>query len=39
MLIFWSETRGNTVKKAKWSLWLREPEVDVRLAKWIAEKT
>ena len=38
MLIFWSESRGNTVEKAKWSLWLRKHEVDIRLAKWIAEK-
>ena len=38
MLIFWSESRGNTVEKAKWSLWLRKQETDVRLAKWIAEK-
>ena len=38
MLIFWSESRGNTVEKAKWSLWLRKREVDVRLVKWIAEK-
>ena len=38
MLIFWSESRGNTVEKAKWSLWLRKQEVDVRLSKWIAEK-
>ena len=38
MLIFWSESRGNTVEKAKWSLWLRKQEVDVRLVKWIAEK-
>ena len=38
MLIFWSESRGNAVEKAKWSLWLRKQEVDVRLAKWMAEK-
>ena len=38
MLIYWSENRGNTVEKAKWYLWLRKQEVDIRLAKWIAEK-
>ena len=38
MLIFWSESRCNTIEKAKWSLWLRKQEVDVRLEKWIAEK-
>ena len=38
MLIFWSESRGNTIEKAKGSLWLRKQEVDVRLAKLIAEK-
>ena len=38
MLIFWSESRGNTVQKAKWSLWLRKQEAYVRLVKWIAEK-
>ena len=38
MLIFWSESRNNTVEKAKWSLWLRKQEADVKLAKWIAEK-
>ena len=38
MLIFWSESRGNTVKKVKWSLWLRKQNVYIRLAKLIAEK-
>ena len=38
MQIFWSWRRGNIVEKAKWSLWLRKQEVDVKLAKWIAEK-
>ena len=38
MLIFWSESRGIIVEKVKWSLWLCKQEVDVSLAKWIAEK-
>ena len=38
MVIFWSESRGNIVEKAKWSLWLRKQDVYVRLAKWLAEK-
>ena len=38
MRTLWSESRGNSVEKAKWSLWLRKKEVDERLAKWIAEK-
>ena len=38
MLIFCSESRGNTVEKAQWFLWLRNQEVDVRLAEWITEK-
>ena len=29
MLIFWSESRGNTIKKSKGSLWLRKLKVDV----------
>ena len=29
LLIFWSESRGNTVKKAKGYLWLRKLKVDV----------
>ena len=29
MLIFWSETRGNTAEKAKGSVWLRKQETDV----------
>ena len=29
MLIFWSESRDNAVKKAKGSLWLRKQKVDV----------
>ena len=37
MLIFWSENRGYTVEKAKWSFWLRKQEADVRLAKWADE--
>ena len=37
MPIFRSESSGNTVEKAKGSVWLRK-EVDVRLAKWIVEK-
>ena len=29
MLIFWYEIRGNVVKKAKESLWLRKQKVDI----------
>ena len=29
MLIFWSESRDNTVEKAMVSVWLRKQEVDV----------
>ena len=29
MLIFWSESLGNAVKKAKGSVWLHKQEVDV----------
>ena len=38
MIIFRSVSRGNAVGKAKWALWLRKQEVDVRLAKWLVEK-
>ena len=38
MLLFWSESRGNTVEKQKLCLWLRKQEFDVRLAKCLAEK-
>ena len=38
MRIFWSELCDNAVTKANGSLWLRKQEVDVELAKWIAEK-
>ena len=39
MIIFWSKSRGNSVEKAKGSVvWMRKQEVDVELAKWIAEK-
>ena len=29
MRIFWSESRGKTEEKAKWSVWLRKQEVGV----------
>ena len=38
MVFLWSESSGNTVEKAKWSLCLRKQEADIRLVKLIAEK-
>ena len=30
MLIFWSESRGNTIEKATGSVWLRKQQFDFR---------